>query len=73
MDSLRTALIKAFINEEGELRSGWRVAAFVACFLVLNLLIGGMVSVAGVFFPSVRNVIGPAAQVESPAAQVDYL
>jgi|SRR5262249_40324428 len=66
MDSLRTALIKAFINEEGELRSGWRVAAFVACFLVLNLLIGGMVSVAGVFFPSVRNVIGPAAQVESP-------
>jgi membrane protease YdiL (CAAX protease family) len=49
-----------FINREGELRSGWRAAAFVVCLYVLTLLLGGIVYLVGVFLPSVRGLIQPA-------------
>src|SRR5262245_4653221 len=70
MDSFKSGLIKVFINHEGELRSGWRAAAFLICLGILDLLIGGMVSLSGVFFPSVRSVIGPPGTNETPEREL---
>jgi membrane protease YdiL (CAAX protease family) len=66
MDSLETWLRRVFINRERELRSGWRIAAFIICLYVLSLLMGGMVYLARVFLPSVRNIIQPPAPGEQP-------
>src|SRR5262249_55698082 len=67
MHSMKARLINAFINKEGELRCGWRVAAFVVCFFVLMLLlINGVLPLAGLFLPSLRNIIQPPAPLEPP-------
>jgi membrane protease YdiL (CAAX protease family) len=67
MDSSKTVLLKTFINREGELRSGWRVAAFFVCWGVVDLLILGFGGLAAVFFPSVRSIIQASGAVESPS------
>jgi membrane protease YdiL (CAAX protease family) len=59
-------LRKVFVNDEGELRCGWRAACFIACLYVVARLMGGMVSLAGVFVPSIRHFIEPPAALESP-------
>src|SRR5215831_2504246 len=59
MDSVESGLRRVFINREGELRSGWRVVAFVVCVYILSRLIGGMVYLIGIFLPPVRNFIQP--------------
>jgi len=65
MDSFQNWLLKVFTNKEGELRCGWRVAAFVVCVYVASLLIGGIVYLAGVLLPSVRHIIQQPA-LEQP-------
>jgi len=66
MGSVQDWLRNVFINGEGELRCGWRVAAFVACLYVTTLLIGGTVYLAGMLLPSVRNAIQPPVALEQP-------
>jgi membrane protease YdiL (CAAX protease family) len=67
MNSSKSVVVKTFINQEGELRSGWRAAAFFACWGILDLLILGFGGLAAVFFPSVRSIIQSSGAAESPA------
>jgi len=62
-----TFLNWVFVNREGELRSGWRVAAFVACLVVLILLLKALLGVAGVLVPGIRRVIEPPGGSHSSA------
>jgi membrane protease YdiL (CAAX protease family) len=43
-----------FINDETELRSGWRVLAFVICFIIVELLLAGLTKVFATLFPSLE-------------------
>ena len=46
---------RVFINEEGELRCGWRIFVFVICFAVAIIVIGGLIlSAIEIFIPSLR-------------------
>jgi uncharacterized protein len=46
-----------FINEEGELRSGWRVVVFLLVFAIATQLIGGLFFLLGVLIPAFRNLL----------------
>jgi uncharacterized protein len=46
-----------FINEERELRSGWRVVVFLLVFAIATQLIGGLVFLFGVLIPAFRNLL----------------
>ena len=41
-----------FINEEGEFRSGWRVLAFLVCFIAVAALLTGLTNAFATLFPS---------------------
>jgi membrane protease YdiL (CAAX protease family) len=43
-----------FINDENELRSGWRVLAFVICFIIVELLLAGLTKAFATLFPSLE-------------------
>jgi len=43
---------RIFMNDESELRSGWRVLAFVFVFAVAEMLLAGLIKVAGTLFPA---------------------
>jgi len=43
---------RIFMNDESELRCGWRVLAFVFVFIVAEMLLAGLIKVAGILFPA---------------------
>jgi membrane protease YdiL (CAAX protease family) len=45
---------RIFINEEDELRCGWRIFVFVVCYIVAVVLLGGVLSVIETLIPSLR-------------------
>lgn len=45
-----------FINDENELRSGWRVLAFVICFIIVELLLAGLTKAFVTLFPSLEHL-----------------
>jgi membrane protease YdiL (CAAX protease family) len=45
---------KIFINEEGELRCGWRIAAFVICFILAAIITAGIFDTMTLLIPSLR-------------------
>lgn len=47
------------INDEDELRCGWRVLAFVAFVIVLELLFAGIIKTFGILFPSISFIAEP--------------
>jgi membrane protease YdiL (CAAX protease family) len=54
-----------FINDEGELRSGWRVLAFVFIFLLASFLITAVVVVIGRFIPDLGRYLERPATAEA--------
>lgn len=54
--------IYIFINEEGEFRCGWRVLAFVICFILVATLLTGLTKAFTTLFPSLDFLF-----VEPPA------
>lgn len=42
---------RIFMNDESELRCGWRVLVFVFVFIVAEMLLAGLIKVAGTLFP----------------------
>jgi membrane protease YdiL (CAAX protease family) len=50
---------RLFINEEGELRSGWRVLVFFILYAVAASLLGGALRVAVAIFPSLGFLLYP--------------
>src|SRR5262245_1190606 len=53
-----------FVNEESELRSGWRVLAFLVLFGLAATLLTGLISVLVMLFPSVGPWIRTSASDE---------
>jgi membrane protease YdiL (CAAX protease family) len=56
---------KVFINREGELRSGWRVAIFFVLFQIFSLLLGGLLLLVFLLVPS----LGRRPGTETPAGE----
>ncbi len=52
-----SSLKTIFINDEGELRCGWRVVVFLLIFAIALQLIGGLVFLLSVFIPAFRNLL----------------
>jgi membrane protease YdiL (CAAX protease family) len=58
--------LRIFINDNNELRSGWRVAAFIGCFVVAELLINSFfLSTLQTFAPSLQRRLYDQAHVQS--------
>lgn len=51
MSELPGAARRIFMNQESELRCGWRVLAFVFVFVVAEMLLAGLIKVAVILFP----------------------
>ena len=47
----------AFINDENELRSGWRVLLFFLCLLVVGLLLSALGNAVAILFPSIAFIV----------------
>jgi len=47
---------RIFMNDESELRCGWRVLAFVFLFVVAEILLAGFIKVAGILFPALSFI-----------------
>ncbi len=45
---------RIFINQEGELRCGWRIFVFVICYIVAIIVLGGVLSAIEMLIPSLR-------------------
>ncbi len=45
-----------FVNDESELRSGWRVLAFVICFIIVESLLLGLTKAFVTLFPSLEHL-----------------
>ena len=49
-----------FINEEGELRCGWRIAAFVICFILAAIITAGVLDTINMLIPSLPLTVEPS-------------
>ena len=49
-----------FVNDEGELRCGWRALAFLVAFLILSSILAVFVAALGAFFPAIGSLISRA-------------
>ena len=50
-----------FINDEGEFRSGWRVLAFLVCFIIVATLLTVLTKAAATLFPGLGFLlVGPS-------------
>lgn len=45
-----------FMNDENELRSGWRVLSFVTCFVIVAALLAGLTKAFAALFPSIGRL-----------------
>ncbi len=63
-----------FINEEGEFRSGWRVLAFLTCFIIVALLLTGLTKSFEALFPSLDFLsVEPSGPEHLSAHELIYL
>ncbi len=54
-----------FINDENELRCGWRIVAFCALWLIAEIILSGLVAVIASLIPALRPLLAqPAASEE---------
>ncbi|HXU08811.1 MAG TPA: hypothetical protein VN743_07410, partial [Blastocatellia bacterium] len=60
---------RIFMNGESELRCGWRVLAFVFVFIVAEMLLAGLIKVAGTLFPVLSFISDQRASVEALSAR----
>ncbi len=58
---------RIFINDEAELRCGWRIFAFVICFIVAVIVIGGLLHAIEMLIPSLPLTGGPSDPQEYPS------
>jgi uncharacterized protein len=70
MDGLAEGLRKTFLNTDDELRSGWRVIAFLIVLLFALILLNGLLQGAAILFPAVRHVLLDHALVASFINQI---
>jgi membrane protease YdiL (CAAX protease family) len=62
-----------FINNESELRSGWRVLAFFAVWIIAGLLLAGLSKAFATIFPSLNFLaIEPAVSDDPSGREVIY-
>jgi membrane protease YdiL (CAAX protease family) len=61
----------AFINNENELRSGWRVLLFFLCLFVVAALLEGLENAIAILFPSIAFIfVAPAGADSSTSEQL---
>jgi membrane protease YdiL (CAAX protease family) len=53
-----------FMNEEGELRSGWRVLAFCFLFILAEMLLTGLIRVTAAVFPGVGFIAREGSELD---------
>jgi len=70
MDALVDGLRKLFINSDDELRSGWRVLAFLLTVIVAIILLNGLLQGVATLFPSVGNLLRDHALITSFISQI---
>lgn len=62
-----------FVNDEGELRCGWRVLVFVLLAAMAEMLLTGLIRVSATLFPSLAFLFRePAASENLSASQLAY-
>ncbi|MGA9773336.1 MAG: CPBP family intramembrane glutamic endopeptidase [Blastocatellia bacterium] len=61
---------KIFINEERELRSGWRVLIFFLLFLLAAILLNTLLDAIASVFPPVRNLLREPDNEEEASARL---
>jgi CAAX protease family protein len=57
MSDLESGIKYIFVNEERELRSGWRVAVFIIAFILASILLTGILDGLAILFPSFRPLL----------------
>lgn len=57
------------MNDEGELRCGWRVLAFVLLFVLAEMLLTGVIKTTATLFPSLAFILAQPAVSERPSAR----
>lgn len=60
---------RIFINDENELRSGWRVFLFVICLTIVAALLTGFGKAVAILFPSVAFLVTMPAEKDYPAGE----
>ena len=53
-----------FINDENEMRSGWRVLAFLICFIIVASLLTGLTNAFATLFPSFDFLLAEPSEPE---------
>ena len=56
-----------FINDEKEMRSGWRVLAFLICFIIVASLLTGLTNAFATLFPSLDFLLVEPSGPEYPS------
>ncbi len=51
------ALRYSFVNDESELRSGWRLVVFAATLAVVEVLLAALAGTLGIWFPGLRDML----------------
>ena len=51
---------KVFINDEAELRAGWRIAVFVVCLILASVLTAIILATINRSFPSLPLTVEPS-------------
>jgi membrane protease YdiL (CAAX protease family) len=55
---------RIFMNDESELRSGWRVLAFVFVLILAEMLLAGLIKLAGTLFPGLSFIADQRSGIE---------
>jgi membrane protease YdiL (CAAX protease family) len=51
---------KVFINDEAELRCGWRIVVFVICFILASIITAGVIATINQLIPSLPLAVEPS-------------
>ncbi len=70
MSGISYATSDIYLNEEGELRSGWRVLIFFILFVFAAILINTLLDGVARVFPPVANLLRAPETEEGPSARV---
>ncbi|HYV07272.1 MAG TPA: CPBP family intramembrane glutamic endopeptidase [Blastocatellia bacterium] len=62
-----------FLNEDAELRCGWRIAVFVVCLLLASLVISGLLALINRVIPSLPLTVEPSDPQSLPNSELVYL
>jgi membrane protease YdiL (CAAX protease family) len=70
MSDLHDVARYVFINDENELRSGWRVLLFFLCLFLVAALLSGLGNAVAILFPSIAFIfVAPAGADSSTPSQ----